>query len=90
VTERLDELMRATRTLAYSVLASAAETLNAGAPLDRIQEHFVTGAARLLPDSEADAVLAATGDLSALMAIERRVGDLAELRAQLAAEFGDV
>ncbi len=90
VTERLDELMRAARTLAYSVLAAAADALNAGAPLDRIQGHFVTRAASLLSGAEADAVLATTGDVSAFPAIERRVEDLAELRAQLEAEFGDV
>ena len=82
--------MLAARTLAYSVLASATDALYTGAPLDRIQGHFVAGAARLLSDLEADAVLAAAGDLSALTAIERRVEALAELRAQLAAEFGDV
>jgi hypothetical protein len=47
-------------------------------------------AARLLSEAEADAVLAATGDTTALLAIERRVEDLAELRAQLRAEFGEV
>lgn len=81
--------MRAARTLAYSVLASAADALNAGAPLERVQGHFVTRAASLLSGAEADAVLAATGDASALTAIERRVEDLAALRAQLDAEFGD-
>ena len=90
MTERLDELMRVARTLAYSVLASAADALDAGAPLDRIQGHFVTRAARLLADSEADAVLAASGDESALTTIERHLEDLAELRTQLDAEFGDV
>ena len=89
VTERLDELMRAARTLAYAVLAAAADALNAGAPLDRIQGHFVARAARLLSDAEADAVLASAGDASALAAIERHVDDLAELQAQLDAEFGD-
>ena len=82
--------MRAARTLAYSVLASAADALDAGAPLDRIQGRFVTRAARLLSEAEADAVLAATGHASAITAIERRVEDLAELRARLYAEFGDV
>ena len=51
-------LVRAARTLAYSVLAAAADALNAGAPLDRIQGHFVTRAANLLAGAEADAVLA--------------------------------
>ncbi len=82
--------MLAARTLAYSVLAAATDALHAGAPLDRIQGHFVTHAASLLAGAEADAVLASTGDVSAVAAIERRVEDLAELRAQLEAEFGDV
>ena len=90
VTERVDALMRVARAPAYSVLASAADALGAGAPLDRIQGHFVTRAARLLSDSKAHAVLAASGDEPALTALERRVEDLAQLRTQLDAEFGDV
>lgn len=80
--------MRAAGTL--ECLRAAADAVNAGAPLDRIKGHFITRAASLLSGAEADAVLAATGDVSALTAIEHRVEDLAELRAQLEAEFRDV
>jgi hypothetical protein len=85
VTDRLDQLVRDARTLAYAVLGSAAEALEAGAPVGRIQGHFVTRAAILLADVEASAVLAA----AVLLSIEQHVIDLAELRTQLAAEFGD-
>lgn len=89
MTDRLDDLVRDARTLAYAVLASAAEALDAGAPLERIQGHFVTRAAILLADVEASAVLAAADDAPVLLAIEQHIIDLAELRTQLAAKFGE-
>jgi hypothetical protein len=52
--------------------------------------HYVTRAAILLADVETAAVLAAADDASALGAIEQRIGDLADLRTQLAAEFDGI
>jgi hypothetical protein len=52
MTESLDELMRAVRTLAYSVLASAADALNAGAPSIESRDISSRAAARLLSNAK--------------------------------------
>ena len=45
MTDRLTISCAMRETLAYALLASAADALDAGAPLDRIQGHYVTRAA---------------------------------------------
>jgi hypothetical protein len=83
----LDERIGRVRTEFDALLGRAREGLLAGAPVERVQRHYVATAFRLLEDAEAQAILAAAGDQTALESLDRYAVELEELHAALVGEF---
>ncbi|MDQ3934255.1 MAG: hypothetical protein M3340_06445 [Actinomycetota bacterium] len=82
----IDERIGRIREEFDSLLLTARRRLLAGAPVERVQGYYVTLAFSIVEDAEARAVLA-SGDDSALEALAEHATRLAELHAELAAEF---
>ncbi len=89
MTERLEDVMRDARTLAYAVLASVADALNTGASLIGSKTTSSHAPRPCLPMPRRTRCSLRLENASALAAIERNVAELAQLQSQLAAEFGD-
>jgi len=83
----VDERIARIRGEFDALIAHAREHLVAGAPVERIQGHYVAAAFQLLEDAEARAVLASGGDRAALESLDQDASRLEALHAALLAEF---
>jgi hypothetical protein len=83
----LDRLIDAVRTQARTVVARAHDAMKAGAPIDRVMDHYVSRAFDLEAEADARAILVSDGDPSAVSVIENCLSELETLLEELDAEF---
>jgi hypothetical protein len=83
------QLLSAARTSTMQLVARSRELLAHGADLRYVQDDYIAVALVFLEDAEAYGVLAATGDASALAAIERVIEKLEALHDKLSRELAD-
>ncbi|MHB8695556.1 MAG: hypothetical protein ACYDHH_30410 [Solirubrobacteraceae bacterium] len=85
----LDRLVDLVRTRARALLAGAHDAMEAGAPIDRVMDHYVRQALDLEAEADTRAVLVSAGDPDAIDEIVACLSKLEALRGQFDAEFGD-
>jgi hypothetical protein len=85
----LDRLMETVRNQARTLLARAHGAIDAGAPIDRVMDHYVNRAFDLGAEADARAILVSGGDPSAVSAIEDCLSEFEALLEELDAEFPD-
>jgi hypothetical protein len=83
----LDQLLSDIRSLAERLVARAMDSLEAGAPVERVHDHYVVAAFGILDEAEAQAILAGAGVEQALSALKQCVTELETLTEEMAAEF---
>ncbi len=83
----VDRLLDAVRRSVAQLVARSRWALSEGADPDRIQRDYVAAGLSALENAEVYAVLASTGDASALEAIENLLIEMDALHEQLGDEF---
>jgi hypothetical protein len=85
----LDQLLDAVRAQARAVVARAHEAMEAGAPIARVMDRYVTCAFDLEAEADTQAILASAGDSLAEGAVRDCLEELEDLREDLDTEFPD-